>query len=180
MRAKWLWATVLAALGAGCGEGHAIFVVDVYSFIKGSGSDTIAYFILPASDSASSTPQRIELPGAGSSIVDSATVNGRVNFENQSGTGSIGLQMYLAANAAGTYNASALAFTVPQVAVSGAATVPDTILGRLDPAVLSLLTGSEMWVRFQAKGTNSGVTLVQGNAVLKSLVLTVAINDKLF
>ncbi|HYT69923.1 MAG TPA: hypothetical protein VEK78_00995 [Gemmatimonadales bacterium] len=180
MRAKWLWVTVLAALGAGCGEGHAIFVVDVYSFIKGSGADTSDYFILPASDSASSTPRRIDLPGAGSSIVDSATVNGRVNFENDSGSGSIGLQMYLAADSVGTYDASALAFTVPQVAVSGAATVPDTILGRLDSAVLSLLAGAEMWVRFRAQGTNSGLTLVQGSAVLKSLVLTVAVNDKLF
>jgi hypothetical protein len=180
MRAKWLWVLGLAGVATGCGQGHAIFNVDLYSFIKGSGRDTIPYFVPPGTDSASSTPQRIDLPGVGSSVVDSVLVNGKVNFENQSGVGTIGLKMYLAADSAGSYNTSALALTIPDAAVSGTAVTSDTIIGRLNGGVIQLLAGSHLWVRFQAKGTNAGVTLVQGKAVFKSLWLYVVINDKLF
>jgi hypothetical protein len=181
MRAKWLWTTWLAGLVAACGEGHAIFNVDVYSFLKGTGDDSIAYFVPPAvADSASSTPRRVDLPGAGSSIVDSVLVNGKVNFENQAGTGTIGLQLYLAADSLGSLSSSALALTVPDANVSGNAVTPDTIIGRLSSTVISLLAGKQMWVRFQAKGSNSGAVLLQGSAVLKGLRLTVVMSDKFF
>lgn len=181
MRAKWLWMTWLAGLAAACGEGHAIFNVDVYSFLKGTGDDSIAYFVPPGPPgSASSTPRRIDLPGAGSSIVDSVLVNGKVDFENQAGTGTIGLQLYLAADSLGSLNPSALALTVPDANVSGTATTSDTIIGRLSSNVISLLSGKQVWVRFQATGSNSGVVLLQGSAVLKGLRLTVVMNDKFF
>ena len=182
MRAKWLWMTWLAGLAAACGEGHAIFNVDVYSFLKGTGDDSIAYFVPPGPlpDSASSTPRRIDLPGAGSSIVDSVLVNGKVNFENQAGAGTIGLQLYLAADSLGSLSSSALALTVPDANVSGNAVTPDTIIGRLSSTVISLLAGKQMWVRFQAKGSNSGAVLLQGSAVLKGLRLTVVMSDKFF
>ena len=181
MRAKWLWMTWLAGLAAACGEGQAIFKVDVYSFLKGTGDDSIAYFVPPGPpDSASSTPRRIDLPGAGSSIVDSVLVNGKVSFENQAGTGTIGLQLYLDSTAAGTMNSSALALTVPDANVSGPAATPDTIIGRLSSNVIALLAGKQVWIRFQAKGSNSGAVLLQGSAVLKGLRLTVVMNDKFF
>ena len=181
MRAKWLWVTWLAGLAAACGEGHAIFNVDVYSFLKGTGDDSIPYFVPPGPPgSASSTPRRIDLPGAGSSIVDSVVVNGKVNFENQAGSGTIGLQLYLAADSLGSLNASALALTVPDASVSNVGTTPDTIVGRLSSNVISVLSGKQVWVRFLATGSNSGVTLLQGSAVLKGLRLTVVMNDKFF
>jgi len=185
MRVKWLWMSALAALVAGCGQGHAIFIVDVYSFIQGTGGATIPYFIPPSAtppgiDSASSTPQRINLPGAGSSFIDSVLVKGKVDLENQSGTGTIGLKLFLAADSAGTFNSSALALTVPDSAVSGTRTTPDTIIGRFNASVIQLLAGSQVWFRLQAKGTNPGLSLVQGNAVVKSLQLTVVITDQLF
>jgi hypothetical protein len=181
MRAKWLWMTWLAGLAAACGQGHAIFNVDVYSFLKGTGDDSIPYFVPPGPPvSASSTPRRIDLPGAGSSIVDSVLVNGKVNFENQAGAGTIGLQLYLAADSLGSLSSSALALTVPDANVSGNVPTPDTIIGRLSSTVLSLLAGKQLWVRFQANGSNSGAVLLQGSAVLKGLRLTVVMNDKFF
>ena len=180
MRAKWLWVTWLASAVAGCGRGHLIFNVDVHSFIQRSGKDTIPYFVPPGTASGSSVPQRIDLPGAGSSFVDSILVNGKVNFENDSGAGTIGLRMYLAADSAGSLNPSALALTVPDAAVSGNSVTPDTIIGRLNAAVLQLFTGSQVWVRFQAQGTNPGLTLLAGKAVFKTLWLTVVVNDKFF
>jgi len=183
MRAKWLWMTWLAGLAAACGKGQAIFNVDVYSFLKGTGKDSIPYFIAagPNPDSASSTPQRIDLPGAGSSIVDSVVVNGKMNFENQSDSGTVGVKLYLAADSLGSLNGSALALTVPTVRVSGNAVTPDTILGRLSSNVLALFAGKELWIRLQAQGSaDPGVLPLQGNAVLKGLRLTVVMNDKFF
>ena len=181
MRARWLVVTGLVGAAA-CGAGHAIFNVDVYSFIKGTGQDTIPYFVPPGPTpvSASSTPQKINLPGAGSSIVDSVIVAGSLAIQNQAGSGTIGLQVYLAADSAGSFNPSALALNVPNVTVSGPAVTSDTIVGRLSAGVLSLFAGKELWVRFQATGTNTGVVLLQGKAVLTALRLTVVINDKFF
>ena len=59
MKAMWVGMTLIAAAAAGCGEGRAIFNIDVYSFLKGTGDDSIAYFVPPGPlpDSASSTPR---------------------------------------------------------------------------------------------------------------------------
>ena len=182
MRTKWVWALVIAvAAVAACGLGHAIFVVDAYSFMKGTGSETVNYpAVPPGTVSASNTPVRIRLPGAAASIVDSVTAFGTVELQNQAGTGTIGLQVYAAADSAGTYNSSALVLTVPTKAVSGSATVQDTIIGRLAPAADSLFRNDELWTRVQITVSNTGATLMQGKVVLKSLQATIVITDKIF
>ncbi len=182
MRAKWLWMTWLAGLVAGCGEGRAILNVDVYSFIKGTGQDTIPYVVPPNTPnaSASSVPQEISLPGAGSSIVDSIVAAGRRDLVNATGSGRIGFQLYLAADAAGTFNPAALALDLPTDSVTPGATVPDTIIGRLLTSD-SLFTGTSLWVRVVATGSNADlITAVQGDMVIKSLWLTVFVSDKIF
>jgi hypothetical protein len=182
MKAKWLGVTLAAgAVAAGCGQGRAIFNVDAYSFLKGTGSDTVPYFVPPSTSvTASSTPRKISLPGAGSSIVDSARAFGTENLVNSAGSGSIGLQVYLAADSAGTFNPSALAITVPTKNVSGTATTPDTIRADVSAALDTLFTKSQLWVRLVASGTNPGATLLQGKAVLTSLLVTVILKAKLF
>src|SRR5438034_3543430 len=182
MKAKWLGlALVSAAVAAGCGEGRAIFNVDVYSFLKGTGRDTVPYLVPPGlSGSGSSTPQKINLPGAGSSIVDSVRALGTIDLINATGSGSLGLQVFLAADSAGTYNAAALAISVPAKNVSPASTTPDTIRGDLSAALNALFTKSQLWIRFGASASNAGLTPLQGKAALKSLLLTVIIKDKFF
>ena len=182
MKAKWLGVVLLsAAVAAACGEGRAIFNVDVYSFLKGTGSDTVPYFVPPGPPvGAASTPRKINLPGAGSSIVDSVRAFGTVNLVNSTGSGTIGLQVYLAADSLSTYNASALAIDVPSKSVSGTTPIPDTVRADLSAAFDALFTNSQLWIRLAATGTNSGVTLLQGKAVLTSLLLTVIIKDKFF
>lgn len=177
MRVKWLGVMMLAALGAGCGEGNAIFVVDAYSFIQGTGADTVPYFIPPGTADTVNVPQRISLPGIGSSIVDSVGVVGVLDLENRTGDGTIGLQLLLSADSAGPYT---LALDVAPTTVSGLGTFPAPIQGKLRPEADSLFAGSELWVQIQATGTNGGLELVEGDGVLKSLVLTVVISDKLF
>src|SRR5438094_10563761 len=102
MKAKWLGlALVSAAVAAGCGEGRAIFNVDVYSFLKGTGRDTIPYLVPGLSGRGSSIPQKINLPGAGSSIVDSVRALGTADLRNATCLCSLGLQAVLAAGPAG-------------------------------------------------------------------------------
>ncbi len=183
MKAKLLGVALgCAVVAAGCGQGRAIFNVDVYSFLKGTGSDTVPYFLPPGiSGDTASTPQKVNLPGVGSSIVDSVRAFGTIDLRNATGSGSIGLQVYLAADSSGTFNPSALAITVPTKTVSGTTVTPDIVQADLTAAFDSLFTKSQLWIRFVANGSaDPGITPLQGKAVLTSLQLTVIISDKFF
>src|SRR5947209_11925473 len=70
MNAKCFGVALLAALTVGCGEGRAIFNVDVHSFLFGTGRDTVPYLVPASTTLDTSSGQHINLPGAGSSIVD--------------------------------------------------------------------------------------------------------------
>ena len=176
-------ALILAAalLSAACGEGRAIFNVDVYSFIQGTGQDTIPYAIPPlSSGTVSNTPQKINLPpGFGSSIVDSVRITGAANLINTAGTGTIGLRLYIDSTAAGTLNPSALAIDVPATGVSGTATSPLVITGDLSSALNTLFTASSLWVRMEVTGNNPGATSVTGDMALTALQLRVVFQDKI-
>ena len=188
MRAKrlWLWLAGLGGLGgllAGCGSGSLVVNVDVYSFLKGTGQDTVPYLIPPNTPNivVSSTPQKVSTPGAGSSLVDSVLIFGTLNLQNQSGTGTLGLQLFVAGDSASTYNASAAALTVTPKTVSGNVTVADTVSGSLLRNVDSLFAKSQLWFRVAAQGSNASlVTPVVGKMVLKSLILSVWMRQKLF
>ena len=167
---------------AGCGEGRAIFNVDVFSFIQGSGQETIPYAIPPlTSGSFSNVPQKFNLlQGAGNSIVDSVRFTGTANLVNQLGAGTIAFQVFVAADSLGTFNASAMAVNLPPSNVSGTNTTPVTFTSDLTGALTTLFTASELWVRIAAAGSNPGVTPVVGQMVLTSLNLRIVLQDKVF
>jgi hypothetical protein len=174
-------ALAAALISVGCGEGRAIFNVDVYSFIQGTGQDTIPYVIPPASSgTVSNTPQQINLPpGLGNSIVDSVHVTGAANLINTAGTGTIGLRLYIDSTSAGTLNPSALAIDIPPTGVSGTTTTPLVITGDLSAALKTLFTASSLWVRLEVTGNNPGATPVTGNMVLTSLMARIVMQDKI-
>jgi hypothetical protein len=173
---------VAALLSTACGAGRAIFNVDVYSFLAGTGKDTVPYVIPPATSASASTTQKINLPpGFGSSIVDSVRItSGGANLINTGGTGTIGLELYVAADSLGTLNASALALSIPPTPVTGPGTFPVVIRGDLSPGLNSLFTKATIWLRIRAIGTNAGVTPVTGRMVLTGLQLRVVLQDKIF
>ena len=176
---------VLAAalLFGACAEGRAIFNVDVYSFLAGSGQDTIPYIIPPfTSGSASNAPQKVSLPGGfGSSIVDSVSISsGSVDLINAGGTGTLGFELYIAADSLGALNPSALAITVPPTNVSGPGTTSVPISGDLSAGLNSLFTQSEIWTRVAVAGTNPGATPVTGDMALTALRIRIVFQDKLF
>jgi hypothetical protein len=185
-----LWLAALAPLAGACGKGEAIFNIDVYSFIKGSGKDTVPY-ALPVAGTVDTTsaPQLIRLLGAGSSIVDSVLISGTDTVRNQSGSGTLAFKIYLAADSGGTRLPGALALSVAATAVSGTTPRP------LDPiscppvrptsCLLAstsnpLFTKDSVWARVAATVSNTGGTPFAGQIVLRSLTLSVFINDKIF
>jgi hypothetical protein len=174
-------AAALLVFVAACGQGKAIFNVDVYSFMAGSGKDTIRYVIPPSSSGTASTFQRILLPpGFGGSIVDSVRITtGNANLINSAGTGTIGLQFRFAADSAGTTTAPA-ALNIPATSVNGAQTVPVAISGDLSPTINTLFTKDTLWMRITATGTNPGLNPVTGKGAITALVIRVVIQDKIF
>ena len=173
-------AAVLLVLVAACGQGKAIFNVDVYSFMAGTGKDTIPYAIPPASSASASTFQMVRLPpGFGSSVVDSVRITvGSANLINSAGTGTLGFSFFFATDSAGTLSAAS-ALDIPATTVSGSNTVAVTISGDLSPAIHSLFSQDTLWMRIRATGQNSGVTPVTGKGALTALVIRVVLQDKI-
>src|SRR5688572_5751992 len=136
-----------------CGQGRAIFNVDAYSFMQGTGNDTIPYIIPPATSATASTVQKITLPpGFGSSVVDSVRITaGNANLVNTGGTGTIGFQLFFASDSAGTFTAPT-ALNIPATAVTGTQTVPVVITGDLSGVVDSLFSQETVWMRIAATG----------------------------
>ena len=182
-------ATVTAlALGAalisvGCGEGRAIFNVDVLSFIQPSGKDTIPYNVpglLAVSADSFIPPQRVTLPpGFGKSSVDSIQLTAEAVIENTTGTGSIQLQIYFAKSSAGVYTST------PYITANGtiSGTQPSTVQ-LLPPTAVSLADSvfntDTLWVGVHAGiSKNAGADLV-GRVRLTTLMLRVVLQDKLF
>jgi hypothetical protein len=177
---KALFVVLLAAAVAACGEGRAIFNIDAQSFMEGGGKDTIPYAVPPASSVTASTVSNITLPpGFGSSTVDSVRItNGGANLINATGTGTIGFQLFFAADSAGTFTGPA-ALSVPVTTVNGAQTVPVTITGDLSPSVAALFASDKIWMRIAITGTNAGATPVTGKGVLTALQIRVVLQDKI-
>jgi hypothetical protein len=194
MRAKRLWALWLAGLGglggllAACGSGSLVINLDVYSFLKGTGKDTVPFVVLlPGTIDTSSAPQLLRLLGAGSSIVDSVIISGTANLRDSLGTGTLAFKLYLAADAAGTRLPGALALSVPAKAVSPGTTVVDTISCPPRPSsclllsnATSLFTRDSVWARVAVTASNTGAGPFAGKLALSSLLLTVVMSPKLF
>lgn len=171
----------LLVIVAACGEGRAIFNVDVYSFMAGTGKDTIPYVIPPFTSATASTFQKITLPpGFGSSGVDSVRItSGNANLMNTGGTGTIGFQLFFAADSVGTTTAPA-GLDIPATTVTGVQTVPVPISGDLSSAVDSLFTQETVWMRIAATGTNAAAAPVTGTGVITALQIRIVLRDKIF
>jgi hypothetical protein len=174
-------AVALLVVVTACGQGHAIFNIDVYSFMQGTGKDTVPYFIPPATTDSLSTVQSITLPpGFGSSVVDSVRITiGSANLVNTGGSGTMGFQLFFASDSAGTYTAP-VALDVPNTTVNGAQTVPVSISGDLSGVVDSLFRQDSVFMRIKMTGTNSGITAVTGTSIITALVIRVVLQDKIF
>ncbi|HYK82509.1 MAG TPA: hypothetical protein VEU55_05140 [Gemmatimonadales bacterium] len=178
-------AAALVGVVLGCGGGHAIFNVDLYSFIKGTSADTVPYLVPPNTSGAislSSAPQKINMLGAGSSLVDSVVIFGTADLHNTTllGSATVGLQV-LMGDSAGILTNPDTALTLTPKVVFGDSTFADTVRGRLRPGVDTLFTKTAVWIRVAVQGSNTSLTQPDsGHLVLTSALLTVVLAPKLF
>src|SRR5437667_10277472 len=122
MRAKWLCLVALTAAAVGCGEGRAIFDIDVFSFLSGANADTLPY-VGPLS--ATIPVQTIRSLGLGSSsIVDTVRFIGSVNFVQASGPGKASLPVAFHSGQSTVYTGPAAGTARGALASSAATTNP--------------------------------------------------------
>jgi len=177
MRAKWLWVAALAAAAAGCGEGRAIFNIDVFSFLSNANAETLPYIEPPPTGVLDTIPvQTVNSIGiGGASIVDTVRLFGSVEFDNTSGTGNLIFAVYFDTVKSTVYTGT------PALNVSGAVTpgsktpnpfdIPD-----LPTALKPLFLSSTVYVGIRASATDS----VRGTAKLTALQARIVIKDKIF
>jgi len=181
MRAKWLWVVALTAAAAGCGEGRAIFDIDVFSFLSSANADILPYRgpLLGLPDTIPA--QTMNSLGIGSaSLVDTVRLTGTVSFVNDSGTGTVTFQVYFDSLADSVYT-GAPAFGVtadvrPGVTTDSVIDIPD-----LPTALKPLFLASKVYVGIRASATPAPLSgPVRGTAKLTALRARIVIQDKIF
>jgi len=173
MRAKWLCLVALTAAAVGCGEGRAIFDIDVFSFLSAANADTLPY-VGPLS--ATIPVQTIRSLGLGSSsIVDTVRFIGSVNFVNASGTGNVTFQVYFDSAKSTVYTGTA-AVNVSGAVTPNATTTSPFDVDLIDPAMRQLFLASTVYVGIRDSATGT----ISGTAKLSALRARVVIQDKIF
>jgi len=177
MRAKWLWVVALSAATAGCGEGRAIFDIDVFSFLSAANAASLPYFgPLPSGVPDTIPAQTVNSLGiGGSSIVDTVRLTGTVDFENATGTGSVSFQVYFDTVKSTVYT-GAPAFSVSGAVTPGATTTSPFDIPNLPDALKPFFLASTVYVGIRASATGT----IQGTAKLSALRARIVIEDKIF
>jgi len=183
MKRKWLGAVVLAAAGvAACGEGRAIFNVDMLSFLQPLGEDVIPYDVpggVGPVDSTISQPFSLP-PGFGKSSVDSVSVTGAATLENTGGGGTITVDVFFAKTQAALFTGTPYA-SASSGHVTGANTVPF-----LFPTTVTLndtlFNTSSLWIGLRASITTDPplATHMTGQVRLTQLSARIVLSEKIF
>ncbi len=175
-----LGAVCLAAALASCGEGRVIIDVDVLSFLRPAGDDTLRYNVLGGLPQVDTTVSRsVSLPpGLGQSTVDVAEVTAAALLENTSGGGNVTFQVFFAKSQASLFTGTPY-ISASSGPVSGAQTVqllPPTAVSLAD----TVFNTTDLWVGVRARiATNAGPNMV-GRLRLNQLRLRVFLQDKIF
>ncbi len=177
MRATWLCMVVLTAAAAGCGEGRAIFDIDVFSFLSAANADTLPYIgPLPPGVPDTIPVQTIQSLGIGSSsLVDTVRLIGSVDFVNATGSGNVSFQVYFDTVKSAVYT-GAPAFSVSGAVTPGATTTSPFDIPDLPTALKPLFLASTVYVGIRASATGT----IQGTAKLSALRARIVIEDKIF
>ena len=177
MRAKWLWMAIFLATATGCGQGHAIFDIDVFSFLSAANADTLPYIgPLPPGVPDTIPVQTVTSLGIGSSsLVESVSMSGAVDFVNATGTGSVLFQVYFDSVKSTVYTGTP-AFSVSGNVTPGATTTSPFAKDLTDSTMKQLFLASTIYVGIRASATGT----IQGTAKLTALRARIVVQDKIF
>lgn len=176
MKAKWIGLALAGlALATACGEGRAIFNVDVYSFIQGGGNDTLPYFVPGGvSDTVDNTPVEVSmLGGLGNSSVDSVTITVGADLDNTTGSGALTFQIFFGADSASTYGGTPFLSTGGSLTagnvtpITGSATFSDTLFNQ-----------QTVWVGIRLIAAAAAGPALSGEMQLTALNARIVLRDK--
>ena len=172
------FAAALLVLVAACGQGHAVFNVDVLSFLP--VSDSVQRYSVPGLGiSAESTASRQFFlpPGVGKSTVDSVSASASASVIDTSGSGSVGFDIFFAKTQ------GALFIGTPYLTANSGPLVPGDSVLMVPPTSVSLADSvfqtDTVWVGVRARiSTNVGPNMA-GRFRLNSLNLRIVVADKI-
>jgi len=180
MRRTWLGLALAAVVAtAACGDGRAIFNIDVFSFLESSNVDTIPYFApLPPGTPDTIPVQSVQLLpiGLGGSVVDSVLVVTTLAFVNSNGTGTVGFAVYI--DSVPNVYARPAAFSIPPVSVTGTTTSQGALTTEL-ASLRQLFSRATLYVGARVTATAT-VPPVQGVARVTGLDLRIVLQDQIF
>ncbi|HXL33378.1 MAG TPA: hypothetical protein VN953_00510 [Gemmatimonadales bacterium] len=189
MRAKWLWTAVVLAAVTGCGEGRAILNVDIYSFLTGTGGDTLRLTPDPlppmppgTSVTDSITPVGVNLPGGlGSSLVDTVRVTGNIDVTNPTSSGSLSYAIFLASDPSpAVVYGGAPALTIGPASFPAATTGVPINAPNLAASARDLFKGSGLYIGVRASVSNTGAAGLKTTLKLTQLQARIVVQDKIF
>lgn len=179
-RFTWLAAAASAALLVlGCGEGRAIFNVDVLSF-EPTLADTVPY-VVPGGTSITGVRDSFAIglpPGLGNSTVDSVSVRYGSTVLNTAGSGRFKLEIFFSSDSSNIFT-STVTFA-DSVNVTGLDTQP---LGPITVPLFadSLFAQEKLWVGVRASVlANAGPSLTGRLVTVSVLGLRIVLQDHLF
>lgn len=171
-----------ASVALACGEGHLIFNVDIFSFMSGTGNDTIAVPTIPATvgGTVDNTPMSAQLPpGLSNSVVDTVSLTGAMVVTNTTGSGTMFFEVFLSGDSASTFT-GAPALSSDTVTITNAGTDTLHLSGNLTQAFDSLFTQSKVWIGLRAHVQAGATSITGGKLRLSALAAHVVINDNFF
>jgi hypothetical protein len=171
---------VLLALGTAavaCGEGRAIFNVDVYSFLAGE-MDTVPYGAPPIAGTYDTTTVPLELTllgGLGDSQVDTVRIDAAANLLNTQGAANVSFELHFAEDSDAVYTGT------PHFTAAGAVNGPGTTsIGGTAVLTDSIFSKPTLWVGIRVSVTNPTGTLVTGRLAVNQLDLRIVLDDRVF
>lgn len=179
-RVRILALVTAAALAVGCGQGRAIFNVDVLSFIGGQGKDTVHYTI-PGGNSGTvdNPPVKVTLlKGLGNSTVDSVSLTVGADIENNTDSGKVKFQIFFSGSQAGVYTGTP--YAQDSAIVIGLQT-KSLNLGPIPIASDSIFGKDTIFVGVRvAVGAGTTAPTMDGKLRLSAIGLRIVLNDNIF
>jgi hypothetical protein len=172
---------LLALLAAGCGEGRAIFNVDLYSFLLADGSATQLYAAPPGvSDTVQDVTQVSLLGGLQDSGVDSLTFIGTLSFENAAGgPGTVGFEVFFDTSQTNLFMGSAPLSIVSAVGPGTTTTlVSDTV--EVTSTLKDIFVQPSIYVGLRIIAANPQATLLQGQVRVTALDMRLIVQEQVF
>ena len=170
-------AAALLVFIAACGQGRAIFNVDVLSFLTASDS-VKGYNVLGGIGPIDSTISRsfILPPGFGSSSVDSVSATIASLLENQTGSGSVILSVFFAKQQGWLYTGTPY-LSDSSGTVTGVQTVP---LGKNSVSLADTVFNTDsLWVGIRARVTTSAGPNFSGQLRFTDIRLRIVMQDNI-